>query len=79
MKITDVRTYLTMDGSSSAVFVAIDTDAGITGYGESTIHFFPQAAFGMLNDLRPYLIGEDARRIEHLWQMCWRRLWKSSV
>lgn len=74
MKITDVRTYLTREGNSPSVFVSIETDAGITGYGESTIHFFPQAAYGMLQDLKPYLLGEDPERIEYLWQMCFRRL-----
>lgn len=74
MKITNVTTYLTREGSSPSVFVKIDTDEGIAGYGESTIHFFPQAAYGMLQDLKPYLIGEDPERIEHLWQMCFRRL-----
>jgi len=74
MKITDVRIYLTMDVKSTAVFLAIDTDAGITGYGEGTIHFFPQAVDGLLKDLRPYLLGEDAERIEYLWQSSFRHL-----
>ena len=30
MKITDVRHHLTMDGRSNALFVVIETDAGIT-------------------------------------------------
>jgi galactonate dehydratase len=72
MKITDVKVFLTRDGSSPAVFVKIDTDKGITGYGEATIHFFPRAAAGMIEDLRGYLIGRDPERIEHLWQMCFR-------
>ncbi len=74
MKITNVTTYLTREGSSPSVFIKIDTSEGITGYGESTIHFFPQAVYGMLQDIKPYLIGEDPERIEHLWQMCFRRL-----
>jgi len=74
MKITDVRHHLTMDGTSNALFVVIETDAGITGYGEATIHFFPRAAAGLLTDLREYLIGEDPQRIEFLWQMCFRSL-----
>ena len=74
MTITDIRYHLTTELGSPALFVVIDTDAGITGYGEATIHFFPQAVAGMLDDLRPYLIGEDPRRIEHLWQACFRTL-----
>ena len=74
MKITNITTYLTSEGNSPSVFIKIETDEGITGYGESTIHFFPQAALGMLHDLKPYLIGQDPQRIEYLWQMCFRRL-----
>ena len=74
MKITDVTSFLTTESNSPTVFVKIETDEGITGYGEATIHFFPQAADGMLQDLKPYLIGEDPERIEYLWQACFRRL-----
>lgn len=74
MKITDVSYYLTRELGSPALFVKIETDAGITGYGEATVHFFPQAVAGMIDDLRPYLIGEDPERIEYLWQSCFRRL-----
>jgi len=73
MKITNVELYLTSDVNSSAVFVQIETDAGITGYGEATNHFLPQSSLGMLKDLTPYLIGEDPERIEYLWQGCFRR------
>ncbi len=74
MKITDVRYFLTTELGSPTLFLKIETDAGITGYGESTIHFFAQAAAGMLKDMIPYLIGEDPERIEYLWQSCFRRL-----
>jgi L-alanine-DL-glutamate epimerase-like enolase superfamily enzyme len=73
MKITNVEHYLTSDVRTSAVFLKVETDAGITGYGEATNHFLPQASFGMLKDLTPYLIGEDPERIEYLWQACFRR------
>lgn len=73
MKITDAKLYLTTDVRSNAVFIQIETDAGITGYGEATNHFLPHASSGMLEDLIPYLIGEDPERIEYLWQACFRR------
>jgi galactonate dehydratase len=73
MKITRVSYFLTTELGSPALFVKIETDDGIVGYGESTIHFFSQAVAGMLDDLRPYLIGEDPERIEYLWQSCFRR------
>lgn len=69
MKITKVEPILT----GSDVFLKIETDAGITGYGDGTNHFLPYGAEGTLKDLIPYLIGEDPERIEYLWQSCFRR------
>jgi len=73
MKITAVEHFLTMDVRNNAVFVKIQTDEGIVGYGEATNHFLPQSSYGMLQDLTPYLIGEDPERIAYLWQACFRR------
>ncbi len=69
MKITKVEPILT----GSDVFLKIETDAGIVGYGDATNHFIPYSSEGMLKDLIPYLIGEDPERIEYLWQACFRR------
>ena len=74
MKISNLTTYLTTETGSPTLFLKIDTDSGITGYGESTIHFFSRAVAGMLDDLKPYILGEDPERIEYLWQSCFRRL-----
>ncbi|MFB3829783.1 MAG: mandelate racemase/muconate lactonizing enzyme family protein [Bryobacteraceae bacterium] len=69
MKITRAEPILT----GSDIFLKIETDAGITGYGDATNHFLPYSVEGMLRDLIPYLIGEDPERIEYLWQACFRR------
>ncbi|MBO7743529.1 galactonate dehydratase [Paenibacillus sp. MWE-103] len=69
MKITNVIAILSGEG----VFVKVETDEDIAGYGEGT-SFTPRAVIGMIEELKPYLIGEDATRIEHLWQMCFRTL-----
>lgn len=69
MKISKVDPILT----GRDVFVRIETDAGIVGYGDATNHFVPYSVEGMLRDVIPYLIGEDPQRIEYLWQSCFRR------
>ncbi len=69
MKITKVEPIMT----GSDVFLKIETNAGITGYGDGTQHFLPYAAEGTLKDVIPYLIGEDPERIEYLWQSSFRR------
>jgi hypothetical protein len=75
MKITNVETIMT----GSDVFVKIETDAGIVGYGDATNHFLPYTAQGTLKDISPYLIGEDPERIEYLWQVCFRRRFMRGV
>jgi galactonate dehydratase len=69
MKIVKVEPILT----GGDVFVRIETDAGIVGYGDATNSFVPYSVEGMLKDVIPYLIGEDPERIEYLWQSCFRR------
>ena len=69
IKITKMDTIMT----GRDVFVRIETDAGIVGYGDATNHFLPYSVEGMLKDLAPYVIGEDPQRIEYLWQSCFRR------
>ena len=69
MKITHANTIMT----GNDVFVRLETDAGIVGYGDATNHFVPHSVVGMLKDVYPFLLGEDPQRIEYLWQTCFRR------
>jgi L-alanine-DL-glutamate epimerase-like enolase superfamily enzyme len=69
VKITDISWI----HSGRAVYVKIATDKDITGYGEAT-NFAPRSVIGLIEEIRPYLLGEDPRRIEHLWQESFRRL-----
>jgi len=66
MKIDRLRTFMTRDGGRPRVLVAIDTDAGITGWGECYNHGPDLALPPLLDYLAEFLIGEDPRRIEHL-------------
>jgi galactonate dehydratase len=57
------------------VFVQVDTDEGITGWGEVTTYPGPvanKAVCAMLRELAPLLIGDDATRIEATWQKIFR-------
>jgi len=49
------------------VFVKIETDEGLTGWGESTCG--PLAAATMVDEFGQALIGEDPMQIEKHWQM----------
>lgn len=83
MKITNVRAYvvdppLPEYGSSNErewTFVQIDTDEGITGWGEATNYpgggsFLAAQAVLMQKDI---LVGEDPADIERLWHKMYRR------
>ncbi len=68
MKITDVRTIF----ADQYLFVEVDTDAGITGLGESGSWGFLEASAAAVNTFKRYLIGQDPLRIEHHWQYLYR-------
>ena len=68
MQITDVRTIFV----DRYLFVEVDTDAGITGLGESGAWGFLEASAAAVETFKRYLIGQDPLRIEHHWQYLYR-------
>src|SRR5262245_49121454 len=71
LKITQVRVFgVTWDPRSDRpyVFVKIETDAGVTGWGEATLEGKAGAVIAAVQDLRDFLIGQDPMRVEHHWQ-----------
>jgi galactonate dehydratase len=72
MKITGVRGYPVKVGHRNQFVVTVETDEGITGVGEGGISGRELAMQGMLEHFSGFLIGEDPRRIEHLWQTMYR-------
>ncbi len=70
MKITEVDTFIVNAGWRPWLFVAIRTDAGITGYGECSDMRNPYGIAGAIRDLQDLLVGRDPRPIEMLyWDM----------
>jgi L-alanine-DL-glutamate epimerase-like enolase superfamily enzyme len=72
MKITAVDTYPVFNGARNNLYVTVDTDAGISGVGESGLSGRELAVIGAIEHFKPLLIGQDARRIEHIWQTLFR-------
>ena len=66
MKITGLRSFMTCDRDRPRVIVAIDTDEGITGWGECYNHGPDYALPPLLDYLYLQIEGEDPRRIERL-------------
>ena len=71
MKITSVKSVVasakTGGITRNYVFVKIETDEGITGWGESTLG--PMAVATLVDEFGKRLIGEDPSHIEKHWQM----------
>jgi L-alanine-DL-glutamate epimerase-like enolase superfamily enzyme len=69
MRITDVEVLTVPDRGDSMMLVVVDTDEGVHGLGEVGIRTRQEAVRGALRHLRDLLVGLDATRIEHLWQV----------
>jgi galactonate dehydratase len=66
MRITGLRAHMARDNVRPRVIVAIDTDAGITGWAECYNHGPDRALFPLLDYLFAFIEGQDPRRIEYL-------------
>ena len=67
MKITEIDTFIVDAGWRPWTFVKVETDEGITGWGECSDGRSPQGVAGTIRDLTPLLIGEDPRAFEMRW------------
>ena len=73
MKITAIDTVVVHAEMRNWVFVKVSTDEGLVGWGEATVEWKTRAVVGCVEDYRTLLLGEDPRRVEHLWQMMYRQ------
>jgi len=72
LRITDVRTAV-VAYHGEATLVRIDTDEGISGYGEANPDAGAGGVVGMIGFLKELLIGEDPRNVERCWEKLRRR------
>src|SRR5205085_8063769 len=72
MKITAIDTFPVFNTARNNLFVTVDTDEGISGVGESGLSGRELAVMGAIEHFKPLLIGEDASRLEHIWQLLFR-------
>jgi galactonate dehydratase len=72
MKIRDIETIPVFGGGRDWVFVRVHTDEGITGTGEGTLEGRARTIVAAVEELKDYVLGQDPRRIEHLWQIMYR-------
>ena len=69
MKITKLETFLVQP---RWLFLKIHTDEGLVGLGEPILEGRAKTCAQAVDELAPYLIGEDPRRVVHHWQAMYR-------
>ena len=75
LRITGMKTFgVTLDakiGRSDRpyVFVKLETNQGIVGWGEATLEGKAGAAMACANDLHDFIVGSDPMQSEHLYQL----------
>ena len=71
VKITGMKVFgvsLTPQSDRPYVFVKLETDAGVIGWGEGTLEGKAGAVIACVEDFREFLIGSDPMQVEHHWQ-----------
>src|SRR5574340_850924 len=81
MKITAVKTVVVNARMRNWVLVKVETgQPGLYGWGEATLEWKTKGVVGSVEDLSALLIGQDPRRIEHLWQVMHRQyFWRGGI
>ena len=69
MKITALKTFLV---PPRWLFLKVETDEGITGWGEPVLEGHAETLAAKVAELADVVIGLDPRRIEDIWQMIYR-------
>ena len=68
MKITEIKTFVVGNPWKNWVFVKMYTDEGLTGVGEATAGLSAKPGQAQAHELGRFVIGEDPRHPERLWQ-----------
>lgn len=69
IKITKLETFLV---KPRWLFLKVHTDAGIVGLGEPITEGRAKTCATAVEEIAPYLIGKDPRRVVHHWQAIYR-------
>ena len=72
MRIDRVRVDIVSLGRANSVFLRIDTDAGVTGIGETVLKRRDRSVEANLHELAAYLVGKDPTGIEDHFEKLYR-------
>ena len=80
MKVIGIKTYILESPGRAYVFVKVQTDEGIHGWGEGTLEMKQGTVAAAVNDLQGFILGEDPTRVDYLWQRMHRHgFWRGGV
>jgi galactonate dehydratase len=71
LRVTDMKVFgvsLTPDSDRPYVFVKIETNQGIVGWGEATLEGKAAAAMACVLDFRDFVVGKDPTQVQHIWE-----------
>lgn len=72
MKVTAIKTFICNAFRTNFVFVKVETDSGLHGWGEATLEYKELTVQAAIHDLESYLIGKDPHNIEAFRHDCYR-------
>src|SRR4029077_10652153 len=73
VKIVEIDVWKTDGSWRTWVFLRIETDSDLVGYGECTVEGREHAVEGAVKDMRRRLVGRDPRKLRELVDMLTRR------
>jgi galactonate dehydratase len=73
MKITGITPVVVNAQMRNWIFVKVETDEGLVGWGEASVEWKTRGVVGSIQDYTPFILGEDPTRIEHLYQIMYRQ------
>ena len=74
VRITDLKTIpvsVTPTSDRPYVFVKLETNVGVVGWGEATLEGKAGSAMQAVHDLKDSIIGSDPIQVTHHWQSMW--------
>jgi galactonate dehydratase len=79
MKINAIKTYIFHAKWRNWLFVKVETDEGINGWGEASLEGYELAAEASVKIMSEYFVGKDPRDIERHWNTVYRNsYWRPS-
>ena len=80
MQITGFQTYKMWGEPRNWIFIKVQTDEGLYGWGEGTLENNEDVAEAAIHRVAQNLVGKDPTAIEHHWQAIYRHgFWRGGV